>query len=134
GPRAADRGRALRARRPDRGVRRRDPRRRAVRADGAPGRRLRGRYGAGQGAYLWPAGRHRRRASVGVPRKGELIAMRVRRIASITAATLMLLGIPGGLTARGAEPGLYGYGMGATATAISFLYNQPSFGVPTDPT
>jgi hypothetical protein len=62
-------------------------------------------------------------------------AVRVRRIASIVAATLVLLGIPGGLTARGAEStGLYGFGMGATASAISFLYNQPSFGVPTDPT
>lgn len=64
-----------------------------------------------------------------------MIAVRVRRIASIVAATLVLLGIPGGLTARGAEStGLYGFGMGATASAISFLYNQPSFGVPTDPT
>jgi hypothetical protein len=63
-----------------------------------------------------------------------VIAVRVKRIVSIVAATLVLLGIPGGVTARGAESGLYGFGMGATASAISFLYNQPSFGVPTDPT
>jgi len=63
-----------------------------------------------------------------------MTAVRARRLASIAAATMLMLGIGGGVAARGAEPGLFGFGMGATASAISFLYNQPSFGVPTDPT
>lgn len=59
----------------------------------------------------------------------------VRRIVSVAAGALLLLGIPGGVPARGQEePGLLGYTVGATATAISTVYNQPSFGVPADPT
>jgi hypothetical protein len=58
----------------------------------------------------------------------------VRRITAVGAATLLLLGIPFGVAAHGEDSTLFGYSMGATASAISFLYNQPSFGVPTDPT
>lgn len=57
----------------------------------------------------------------------------IRRIASIAAATLALVAIPA-FTAQGQETELFGYSVGAKGTAISFLYNQPSFGVPTDPT
>ena len=60
---------------------------------------------------------------------------RARRILMVLAASLLLLGIPGGLPASGeVETELFGYGMGATATALSTIYNQPSFGVPSDPT
>ncbi len=58
---------------------------------------------------------------------------RIRRLSALAAATLALLAIPS-FTARGAETELFGYSVGAKGTAISFLYNQPSFGVPTDPT
>ena len=59
---------------------------------------------------------------------------RVRRIAMIAAATLGLLVIPGAMSARGQESTLYGFRMSATASAISFVHNQPSFGIPSDPT
>lgn len=59
---------------------------------------------------------------------------RAARVVAVVAATLALIGLPGGMVARGADPALFGYGMGSTATSISFLYNQPSFGVPSDPT
>jgi hypothetical protein len=59
---------------------------------------------------------------------------RVARIVAVAAASLALLGLPGGMVAQGADPVLFGYGMGATATSISMLYNQPSFGVPSEPT
>lgn len=62
-----------------------------------------------------------------------MIHLRIRRLAAVGAATLMLLGI-GGISARGEEPSLFGFTMGATSSGISFLYNQPSFGVPSDPT
>jgi hypothetical protein len=62
-----------------------------------------------------------------------MMGVRIRRIASLAAATLALLAIPT-FTARGAEGELFGYSVGAKGSAISFLYNQPSFGVPTDPT
>ncbi|MFY9589062.1 MAG: hypothetical protein WAT66_16605 [Actinomycetota bacterium] len=60
--------------------------------------------------------------------------MRIRRIAAVAALTLAIIAIPGGFAARGEEADLFGYSVGATGAAISFLYNQPSFGVPTDPT
>lgn len=63
-----------------------------------------------------------------------MIVMRIRRIAMIAAATLVLLGIPGAMSARGEEATLYGFRMSATASAISFVHNQPSFGIPSDPT
>ena len=60
--------------------------------------------------------------------------MRIRRIAAIAMCTTVLLGV-GAMSARGDDSGgLFGYSMGATGSAISFLYNQPSFGVPSDPT
>jgi len=60
--------------------------------------------------------------------------MRGRRIAAIGLATTVLLGL-GSMAARGDDSaGLFGFSMGATGSAISFLYNQPSFGVPSDPT
>ena len=60
--------------------------------------------------------------------------MRVRRIAAIAMCTTVLLGV-GAMSARGDDSsGLFGYSIGATGSAISFLYNQPSFGVPSDPT
>src|SRR5688500_14695204 len=60
----------------------------------------------------------------------------IRRIVSVAATSLLLLGIPAGPPASGqeAETALLGYSVGATATAISTVYNQPSFGVPADPT
>lgn len=59
----------------------------------------------------------------------------MRRILSVAAASLLLLGIPAGPPASGQEEtALLGYSIGGTATAISTLYNQPSFGVPQDPT
>jgi hypothetical protein len=59
-----------------------------------------------------------------------------RRALSVTAVSLMLLGIPAGMPAQGQEEetGLLGYTVGATASAISTVYNQPSFGIPADPT
>ena len=60
--------------------------------------------------------------------------VRVRRFASVAGATLLLVCIPLGMTARGAETELFGYSGVAKGTAISSLYNQPSFGVPQDPT
>ena len=59
-----------------------------------------------------------------------------RRALSITAVSLLLLGIPAGMPAQGQEEetGLLGYSVGATASAISTVYNQPSFGIPADPT
>jgi len=60
--------------------------------------------------------------------------MRIRRLAAVAALTLAIIAVPGGFAARGAETELFGYSIGATGAAISFLYNQPSFGVPTDPT
>jgi hypothetical protein len=60
--------------------------------------------------------------------------VRLRRGLSLAAASLALLGLQGGTSARGDDASLFGYAMDATATSISFLYNQPSFGVPTDPT
>jgi hypothetical protein len=61
---------------------------------------------------------------------------KMRRMLMVTAGALLLLGLPGGgAPAHGeGDTGLFGYGVGATATAISTIYNQPSFGVPTDPT
>lgn len=59
---------------------------------------------------------------------------RFRRFAAVAAVTLAIIAIPGGFAARGAETELFGYSIGATGSAISFLYNQPTFGVPTDPT
>jgi hypothetical protein len=59
---------------------------------------------------------------------------RLVRVVSVAAASLALLGLPGGMVAQGADPELFGYGMGATATSISLLYNQPTFGVPSEPT
>ena len=59
---------------------------------------------------------------------------RIRRIALIAAATLALLAVPGAMSARGADTELFGYRMSATASALSFIYNQPSFGIPSDPT
>jgi len=59
--------------------------------------------------------------------------MRAKRIAAIALTTTLLLGI-GAMSARGDDSGLFGFGMSATGSAISFLYNQPSFGVPSDPT
>ncbi|MGH2728276.1 MAG: hypothetical protein ACRDKS_15010, partial [Actinomycetota bacterium] len=60
----------------------------------------------------------------------------LRRIVMIAAAALLLLGIPGGIpAAQGDEEiGLLGYSVGSTASAISTVYNQPSFGIPADPT
>jgi len=54
----------------------------------------------------------------------------------VAAGALLLLSLPGGgLPAHGeGDTGLFGYTMDATASAISTLYNQPSFGVPSDPT
>ena len=60
--------------------------------------------------------------------------MRIRRIAAIAAVTLAIVAIPGGFAAQGQEAALTGFSVGATGSAISFLYNQPSFGVPSDPT
>ncbi|MGH2728805.1 MAG: hypothetical protein ACRDKS_17675, partial [Actinomycetota bacterium] len=60
----------------------------------------------------------------------------LRRIVMVAAAALLLLGIPGGIpAAQGDEEiGLLGYSVGSTASAISTVYNQPSFGIPADPT
>jgi len=62
-----------------------------------------------------------------------VIGVRARRIVALASATLVLLGV-GSLSARGAESSLFGYAMSATGSAISTLYNQPTFGVPSDPT
>lgn len=60
---------------------------------------------------------------------------KVRRIVSVAAVSLLLLGIPAGPPASGEEEiGLLGYSLGGTASAISTVYNQPSFGIPADPT
>jgi len=59
--------------------------------------------------------------------------VRARRIAAIALATTVLFAV-GAMSAQGEDVGLFGYSMGATGSAISFLYNQPSFGVPSDPT
>lgn len=60
---------------------------------------------------------------------------RIRRLLIVAVATAALSGVPFGLWAIGEEENkLGGYQMTAQATAISFIYNQPSFGLPTDPT
>ena len=57
------------------------------------------------------------------------------RIVAVAAVSLMLLGIPPGAPASGQEEsGLLGFSLGGTSTAISTVYNQPSFGIPADPT
>jgi hypothetical protein len=61
------------------------------------------------------------------------MARRVRRMVAVALTTLVVLAI-GGVSARGQEASLFGFDMTATGTAISSLYNQPSFGVPSDPT
>jgi len=59
-----------------------------------------------------------------------------RRALSVTAVSLLLLGIPAGMPAQGQEEetALLGYSVGATASALSTVYNQPSFGIPAEPT
>ncbi|MGH2783862.1 MAG: choice-of-anchor P family protein [Actinomycetota bacterium] len=60
---------------------------------------------------------------------------RFSRIVAVSAVSLMLLGIPPGAPASGQEEsGLLGFSLGGTSTAISTIYNQPSFGIPADPT
>jgi hypothetical protein len=60
--------------------------------------------------------------------------MRIRRIALVAAATTVLLGVAGVMSARGEDTQLFGYRMSATASAISFVHDQKSFGIPSDPT
>ncbi len=57
----------------------------------------------------------------------------VARLLVVLIGTATLV-VPLGLRAAGEETDLGGYQMSANATAISFIYNQPSFGLPTDPT
>lgn len=61
---------------------------------------------------------------------------RARRVLMVLAASLLLLGIPGGLPAQGQdeESTLFGYNMIATATALATQYDQPSFAIPQTPT
>ena len=57
------------------------------------------------------------------------------RLVAIAGVSLLLLGIPPGAPASGQEEsGLLGFSLGGTSTAISTVYNQPSFGIPADPT
>jgi hypothetical protein len=56
------------------------------------------------------------------------------RLIVVAVAAAALSGVPLGVRALGEETDLGGYQMSASATAISFIYNQPSFGLPTDPT
>lgn len=60
--------------------------------------------------------------------------IRIRRLLVVGAAAGLLAGLPIGPGAIGTEPEIFGYSMGSAATAVSFLYDQPSFGVPATPT
>ena len=60
---------------------------------------------------------------------------RIGRLVAIAGVSLLLLGISPGAPASGQEEsGLLGFTLGGTSTAISTVYNQPSFGIPADPT
>ena len=60
---------------------------------------------------------------------------RIARLVAVAGVSLLLLGIPPGAPASGQEEsGLLGFSLSGTSTAISTVYNQPSFGVPADPT
>lgn len=60
---------------------------------------------------------------------------RMARLVAIAGVSLLLIGIPPGAPASGEEAaGLLGFSLGGTSSAISTIYNQPSFGVPADPT
>ncbi|MCA1833378.1 MAG: hypothetical protein LC750_11755 [Actinobacteria bacterium] len=56
------------------------------------------------------------------------------RYAFVAIAVAILSALPLAMRASGEETDLGGYQMSASATAISVIYNQPSFGLPTDPT
>jgi hypothetical protein len=58
-----------------------------------------------------------------------------RRFAVVAAVCMVVLTLPLGATSRAADPEIYGYSIGSTiADAISFIYDQPSFGLPAEHT
>jgi hypothetical protein len=60
------------------------------------------------------------------------VSSRARRRAVAAAGFLLLFGVSG-VTAASADTDLGGFQVGASAAAVSFIYNQPSFGVSTAP-